>query len=86
MGKNNHPSIVATRGRSVFDRLGSVAEPNLGKTKGQIGESSQNYDPMTTEAVVATDGWEIVKSKKARKSPGILISATPATAQVSTTP
>jgi hypothetical protein len=41
---------------------------------------------MTTEAVVATDGWEIVKSKKARKSPGILISATPATAQVSTTP
>jgi hypothetical protein len=86
LGKNNLPPIVATRGRSVFDRLGSVAEPNLGKTKGQIGESSQNYDPMTTEAAVATDGWEIIKSKKARKSPGIPVSATPATAQVLTTP
>jgi hypothetical protein len=41
---------------------------------------------MTTEAAVATDGWEIVKSKKARKSLGIPVSATPAADQVSTTP
>jgi hypothetical protein len=85
LGKNNHPPIAANRGRSVFDRLGSVAEPNLGNAKGQIGESSQHYDPMTTEAAVATDGWEIVKSKKARKSPGIPVSATATAAPVSTT-
>jgi hypothetical protein len=41
---------------------------------------------MTTEAAVATDGWEIVKSKKARKSPGIPVGATPTADQVSTTP
>jgi hypothetical protein len=86
LGKNTHPPIAANRGRSVFDRLGPVAEPPLAKNKGQIGESSHNYDPMTTEAAVAADGWEIVKSKKARKSPSIPVSASPAATQVSTTP
>ncbi|KAJ6904288.1 hypothetical protein NC651_021428 [Populus alba x Populus x berolinensis] len=64
MGKKSHPPIVANRGRSVFDRLGSVAKPSLGKTKGQIGESSHSYEPMTTKVAVAFDGWEIVKSKE----------------------
>nr|TKR75095.1 hypothetical protein D5086_0000288550 [Populus alba] len=34
LGKKSHPPIVANRGHSVFDRLGFVAEPSLGKTKG----------------------------------------------------
>jgi hypothetical protein len=76
LGKNNHPPIDANKGRSVFYRLGSVTEPSLGKPNGQIGESSHNYDPMTTEAAVDSDGWEIIKSKKAKKSPGILVGAT----------
>ncbi|KAJ6904142.1 hypothetical protein NC651_021322 [Populus alba x Populus x berolinensis] len=86
LGKKSHSPIVANRGRSVFNRLRFVAEPSLKKTKGQIGESSYNYDPITTEATVASDGWEIVKSKKARKSPGILVGATHTANQVSTTP
>ncbi|KAJ6874258.1 hypothetical protein NC651_032927 [Populus alba x Populus x berolinensis] len=64
LGKKSNPPITANRGRSVFDRLGTVTEPSLGKTKGQIGETSQNYDPMTIEAAVASDGWEVLKSKE----------------------
>ncbi|KAJ6874257.1 hypothetical protein NC651_032927 [Populus alba x Populus x berolinensis] len=56
LGKKSNPPITANRGRSVFDRLGTVTEPSLGKTKGQIGETSQNYDPMTIEAAVASGG------------------------------
>ncbi|KAL3573269.1 hypothetical protein D5086_027173, partial [Populus alba] len=40
---------------------------------GQLGEPSHNYDPMTTKSVVASDGYDIVKRKKGRKSPGILV-------------
>ncbi|KAL9400726.1 hypothetical protein Peur_004575 [Populus x canadensis] len=84
---NRNTITAANRGRSVFDRLGPVTEPPPPvKSKDQFGESSHNYDPMTTEAAVATDGWELVKSKKARKSPSIPVNASPAAAQVSTTP
>jgi hypothetical protein len=69
--KESHPSIVTNKSRNVFDRLGPVAEPSLGKAKGQIGEASHSYDPMTTKVAVASGEWEIVKRKKARKSPGI---------------
>ena len=86
LGKKSHPYITANKGCNVFDHLGTVTEPSLRKTKGQIGETSQNYDPMTTEVAVASDGWEVVKSKKARKSPGILVGATYAADQVLTTP
>ncbi|KAJ6976257.1 hypothetical protein NC653_031944 [Populus alba x Populus x berolinensis] len=53
LGRKSHPSIVTNKGCSVFDRLGPIAEPSLGKAKGQIGESSHSYDPMTTEIAVA---------------------------------
>nr|TKR85204.1 hypothetical protein D5086_0000250570 [Populus alba] len=86
LGKKSNPPITTNRGRSVFDHLGTVIELSLGKTKGQIGETSQNYDPMTIEAAVASDGWEVVKSKKARKSLGILVGATHVADQVLTTP
>ena len=85
LGKQRHPSSVTTKGRSVFDRLGPVAEPRLGKANGQLGEFSHSYDPMTTEVAVASDEWEIVKSKKARKSSSIPASATHAADQVATT-
>jgi len=54
LDKKSHPSIVTTKGRSVFDHLGLVAEPSRGNAKGQFGESSHSYDPMTTEVAVAS--------------------------------
>jgi len=84
--KESHPSIVTNKSRNVFDRLGPVAEPSLGKAKGQIGEASHSYDPMTTKVAVASGEWEIVKRKKARKSPGIPVGATHTADQVSTIP
>ncbi|KAJ6989316.1 hypothetical protein NC653_022026 [Populus alba x Populus x berolinensis] len=56
LGKKSHPPITINRGRSVFNLLGFVTEPSLGKNKGQIGESAHNYNPMTTEAMVASEG------------------------------
>ncbi|KAL3573204.1 hypothetical protein D5086_027108 [Populus alba] len=41
---------------------------------------------MTIEAAMASNGWEVVKSKKARKSPGIPVGATHVADQVPTTP
>ena len=84
--KESHPSIVTNKSRNVFDRLGPVAEPSLGKAKGQIGEASHSYDPMTTKVAVASGEWEIVKRKKARKSPGLPVGATHTADQVSTIP
>jgi hypothetical protein len=84
--KESHPSIVTNKSRNVFDRLGPVAEPSLGKAKGQIGEASHSYDPMTTKVAVASGEWEIVKRKKARKSPGIPVGSTHTADQVSTIP
>jgi len=81
--KKSHPSIVANKSRNVFDRLGPAAEE---KSKGQIGEASHSYDPMTAEVAVASGEWEIVKRKKARKSPGIPVGATHTADQVSTIP
>ncbi|KAJ6947099.1 hypothetical protein NC651_001710 [Populus alba x Populus x berolinensis] len=46
-----------------------VARP--GKANGQIGESSHSYDLMAIEVAVESGEWEIVKSKKSRKTSNI---------------
>jgi hypothetical protein len=62
--KESHPSIVTNKSRNVFDRLGPVAEPSLGKAKGQIGEASHSYDPMTIEVAVASGDGKLSKERK----------------------
>ncbi|KAJ6874038.1 hypothetical protein NC651_032771 [Populus alba x Populus x berolinensis] len=76
VSKQNHPATTTNKDRSVFDRLGPVDEPSLGKAKGQLDESSHSYDPMDIEVAAAYGEWETVQRKKARKSPSIPVRGT----------
>ncbi|KAJ6914257.1 hypothetical protein NC651_016501 [Populus alba x Populus x berolinensis] len=53
MGSHDNPFEAFNRHRIVFYCLGLIAEPSLGSAEAHIVGPSHNFDPMSTEAVVA---------------------------------
>lgn len=64
IGSKGNPSAASVEPRSVFDRLGPVTKPSMGSPKGQVTKPSHSCDPMSFKAIVGSEEWEIVKSKK----------------------
>lgn len=64
MDSKVNPSKASDKHRSVFDRLGPVAEPSMGSADTHVIGPAHSVDPMSTEVVVAFGEWEIVKSKR----------------------
>nr|TKR85172.1 hypothetical protein D5086_0000250250 [Populus alba] len=56
VGKHNHPATTTNKDRSVFDRLGPVDEPSLGKAKGQIADHVSTIHPSSKAPAVLSSG------------------------------